>query len=143
MVSINRWSAFGLVVVAVVVLGDHASLQRSTSDEAGTIIIHHIERPIGEERYRVVRDSDGRSTLVSELAYVDRGDRVELSASLHLSQDLSPIHFEAKGKTYRFVNIDAVVDVHDGTFLMLWNEGNWSSVTRRCTRAHHSKPFAL
>jgi imidazolonepropionase-like amidohydrolase len=111
----NRWHAFGLVVIVAAMLVSRAALQEPTPQDAGTIVIHHIERPIGEEHYRLFRGVDGGSTLTSDLAYVDRGGEVELSSLLKAGPDLTPVRFEAKGKTYRFVNIDAAVDVRDGT----------------------------
>jgi imidazolonepropionase-like amidohydrolase len=114
----NRCYMFGLVMVVAAMLASRASLQQPTPQEAGTIVILHIERPIGQERYRVFRGVDGGSTLTSSLAYVDRGGKVELSSSLQAGPDFTPLRFEVQGKTYRFVNIDAAVDIHNGTAIV-------------------------
>jgi hypothetical protein len=68
------------------------------SSEDGTIVIHHIARPIGQERYRLNRTDDGIA-LTAKLDFNDRGGRVELSSAMRLASDLSPISFDATGRT--------------------------------------------
>ena len=89
----KRWHAFGLVVIVAAILASRATLQEPTPQDAGTVVIHHIERPIGEEHYRLFRGVEGGLTLTSNLAYVDRGGGVELSSSLEVGSDLTPVHF--------------------------------------------------
>ena len=92
--------------------GEHASLR-----------LHYVQKPIGVERYDVVRDG-GRLRLSSAFEFTDRGGRVELEATLETAADLTPVSFRAKGKSYRFVNVDSEVHVEGG-----------SALVRACARA--------
>jgi imidazolonepropionase-like amidohydrolase len=69
-----------------------------------------IERPVGFERATTVAAAEGR-TLTSEMDLVDRGTRLQLTASLDVAPDGTARHFRASGKSYRFVNVDAEVTV--------------------------------
>src|SRR5688572_2484355 len=69
-----------------------------------------IERPVGFERTTTVATAEGR-TLTSEMELVDRGTRLQLTATLNVSPDGTARHFRAVGKSYRFVNVDAEVTV--------------------------------
>jgi imidazolonepropionase-like amidohydrolase len=82
--------------------------------DSGSLVIHLLERPVGSERYQVQRE--GQDWLLSStLDFVDRGSRVQLDARLQTRADFTPTSFHAKGKTYRFVNVDVDVDVVGGT----------------------------
>src|SRR5579871_587914 len=81
---------------------------QSSSAEHGTIRLHYVMKPIGVERYDITHDAAGL-TLASDFDFTDRGGRVQLTASLQTAADLTPAHFRAKGKSYRFVNVDADV----------------------------------
>lgn len=122
----KRGCAFGVVIIAAAISAPRVALQQPTTQETGIIVVHHIERPIGEEHYRLSWDIDGALTLTSNVAYVDRGGRVESSSSLQARPDLTPVRFEANGKTYRFVNIDAAIDVHDDGTAIVRNLGQTS-----------------
>src|SRR5688572_22909027 len=69
-----------------------------------------IERPVGVERATTVTTAEGR-TLTSEIELVDRGTRLQLTASLEMSPGGTARHFRASGKSYRFVNVDAEVTI--------------------------------
>jgi len=77
---------------------------------AARIQLFLIERPVGVERAMTTPTAEGR-TLTSEVELVDRGTRVQLTASLSVMADGTPRHFKAVGKSYRFVNVDAEVTV--------------------------------
>jgi imidazolonepropionase-like amidohydrolase len=85
--------------------------------ERGTIRLYYIQKPIGVERYAVNRDSAGLR-LTSDFDFTDRGGRVQLTSALHTALDLTPIQFTAKGKSYRFVNVDSEVTIENGTALV-------------------------
>jgi imidazolonepropionase-like amidohydrolase len=102
-----------MFLACVVPLARAQSADRPSSED-GAIVIHHIARPIGQERYQLNRTDDGIA-LTAKLDFIDRGGRVELSSAVRLASDLSPISFDATGRTYRFVNIDSHVEVRDGT----------------------------
>jgi imidazolonepropionase-like amidohydrolase len=77
------------------------------------IAILLLEREVGAERTAITEAADG-VTLESSVDFVDRGGRVQLDASLVLAPDLTPRHFRAKGRAYRFVNVDVEVTAAGG-----------------------------
>jgi imidazolonepropionase-like amidohydrolase len=81
--------------------------------ERGTLRLHYVQKPIGYERYEIVRDGDALK-LTSDFDFTDRGGRVQLAATLRTTTDFTPTLFQAKGKSYRFVNVDSEVNV-DGS----------------------------
>lgn len=93
--------------------GEAAEKSGPSLEDRSLYVIHHIERPIGEERVSFTRDENG-AALTSSLDYTDRGGRIQMEASIRVDRSLSPTHFEARRKTYRFVNVDATVDVREG-----------------------------
>jgi len=78
--------------------------------ERGTLRLHYVQKPIGYERYDITRDGDGLS-LSSDFDFTDRGGRVQLTATLKTTPDYTPIVFTARGKSYRFVNVDSEVRI--------------------------------
>jgi imidazolonepropionase-like amidohydrolase len=76
----------------------------------GLIRIFLIERPVGIERGSITNIAEGRR-LDSEVEIVDRGTKLALTSTLTLAPDLTPRHFRAQGRSYRFVNVDAEVGV--------------------------------
>lgn len=91
-----------------------ASLGAPTVPPATRIQLFLIERPVGFETATTVSTADGR-TVTSEMELVDRGTRLQLSASLSVAPDGTARHFRASGKSYRFVNVDAEVTVTGNT----------------------------
>ena len=81
--------------------------------DSGSLVIHLLERPVGTERYQLQRDGQDWA-LTSTLDFVDRGSHVQLDARLQTRSDFTPTSFHAKGKTYRFVNVDVDVSVSGG-----------------------------
>ena len=56
--------------------------------------------------------AEAEGTLVtSTLDLVERGSPLQLTSTLRLGSDLIPVHFTAKGRSYRFVNVDVDVSV--------------------------------
>lgn len=76
--------------------------------------LHYVQKAIGYERYTVSRDGDGLS-LNADFDFTDRGGRVQLTASMRTAADYAPRSLTAKGKTYRFVNVDSQVVVEGAT----------------------------
>jgi imidazolonepropionase-like amidohydrolase len=95
--------------------------------EHGTLRLHYLQKPIGLERYTLDRDG-GTLRLSADFDFTDRGGRVQLSATLRTHPDYTPIQFTAKGKSYRFVNVDADVTI-DGSTATL-QEGGAQDVAR-------------
>jgi imidazolonepropionase-like amidohydrolase len=83
------------------------------SEEHGTLTLHYVQKPIGSEHYTVTREGGGVQ-LTSDIDFTDRGGRVQLESSLKMGSDLRPQTFRAKGKSYRFVNVDSDIRV-DGS----------------------------
>lgn len=82
--------------------------------ESGQFRLHKFEQPIGVESYTVMRDGDSL-VVRSTFEFTDRTTRVPLTASLRTRQDLTPEHFEIKGKVSRFSTIDTTVDINART----------------------------
>ena len=95
--------------------------------EQGTLRLHYVQKPIGVERYQIVRDG-GMLQLSSDFDFTDRGGRVQLSATMRTTSDLTPLHYTAKGKSYRFVNVDSDVAVN-GTEATVRADGEERRVT--------------
>src|SRR5262245_56709845 len=95
--------------------------QTATGVEQGTLRLHYVQKPIGYERYSIARDGDTLQ-LTDDFDFTDRGGNVHLTAALRTALDHTPIHFTAKGKSYRFVNVDSDVAV-DGQTAMVRADG--------------------
>lgn len=102
-------------------------IRETPRSETTTYVIHHIERPIGEERDVITRGADGVA-LTSTLDYTDRGGRIQMESSLRVDARLTPLHFAAHGKTYRFVNVDADIEIRDNAARVTLS-GKTSTVT--------------
>jgi imidazolonepropionase-like amidohydrolase len=100
--------------------------QISQPVERGTLRLHYIQKPIGYERYAIARDGAGL-TLSADFDFTDRGGRVQLTSTLRTTSDYAPLAFSAKGKSYRFVNVDSQVKI-DGTMATVLADGAESKV---------------
>jgi imidazolonepropionase-like amidohydrolase len=91
-----------------------AGAQPGVPVEHGTLRLHYVQKPIGYERYDITREGDGLR-LAADFDFTDRGGNVHLTSTLQTKGDYTPVHFSAKGKSYRFVNVDSDVtsDGHD------------------------------
>ena len=96
-------AAIGVALVSVMQPG-------ADSVERSTLRLHYVQKPIGYERYEIVRDGDALQ-LSSDFDFTDRGGRVQLTATLRTRRDFTPILFKAAGKSYRFVNVDSEVRI--------------------------------
>src|SRR5262249_42205123 len=112
------------------------------SIERGTLRLHYVQKPIGYERYEMTPEGDlsrrsgarGEADpdavkLTADFDFTDRGGRVQLAATLRARADFTPISFQAKGKSYRFVNVDSDVRV-EGSDAVVRADG---AVERRVT----------
>jgi hypothetical protein len=107
-------------LVALVLLGGLCVTAQTAPSDRATILVSLIDRPVGRETYSI-RDEAGGLTFTSDLDLTERGGRLQVSSSLRLGSDLTPIEFGVKGKSYRFVNVDAAVKVVIDPTLP-WNE---------------------
>jgi imidazolonepropionase-like amidohydrolase len=85
--------------------------------ERGTLTLHYVQKPIGTERYTLTRTTDGVS-LTSEVDFTDRGGRIQLASELTAAPDLTPRFFRARGKSYRYVNVDSEIRIENRTAIV-------------------------
>lgn len=95
-----------ILVAATAGLAAHTQLPPGAS----RIQVFLIERPVGFETTTLTVSPEDR-TLTTSMELVDRGTRLQLTASLTTTDDGTARRFKAQGKSYRFVNVDAEVIV--------------------------------
>ena len=86
----------------------------SIAPDSGVLVVHLLERRVGTEAHHLRRVGQ-EWVLTAALDFTDRGSRVQLEAELRTRADFTPTRFHAKGKTYRFVNVDVDVEVAGGS----------------------------
>lgn len=101
-------------VAAIVLLAGLCAAAQTPPAESGTLLVSLIDRPVGRETYSLRQEGDGLS-FTSNLDVTERGSQLQVASALRLSSDLTPVEFTVKGKSYRFVNVDAAVKVAGGT----------------------------
>ena len=102
-----------LAVLLLLLVGPRAArAQADSAVETGALQLFKFKQPIGEERYRITRDSSGLA-LTTAFEFTDRFRRVSLTASLEAGPDLAPRHFATKGMTSRWTTTDVEVSVGD------------------------------
>jgi imidazolonepropionase-like amidohydrolase len=82
------------------------ALIRLSAAERGTLILHFLELPVGEETYEITDN-----VLHASFGYTERGSKVALTAMLRMQPDLTPVEFEANGRNYRPFSVNASVKV--------------------------------
>ncbi len=100
-------------LVGLVLLGGLCVSAQTAPADSGTVIVSLIDRPVGRETYSIRAEGDG-TLFTSELDLTERGSRLQVSSTLRAGSDLTPIEFVVKGRSYRFVNVDAAVKVAGG-----------------------------
>jgi hypothetical protein len=102
-------------VLALVLLGGLGVVAQVVPPSAATdtVLVSLIDRPVGRETFAMKADGDG-TIYTGELDLTERGGRLQVSSSMRLGADLTPTSFTAKGKSYRFVNVDTTVNVTGG-----------------------------
>jgi imidazolonepropionase-like amidohydrolase len=80
------------------------------SVEKGTLVLHYVQKAIGFEHYTLARGAAGWH-LDADVDFTDRGGRIQLASSMDAGPDLTPRLFRAKGKSYRYVNVDSDIRV--------------------------------
>src|SRR5262245_8581270 len=98
------------LLVAIAAAGIVLEAQVAPSE---TILVSLINRPVGRETVSTTTQN-GSTTYQSELDLTERGGRLQVSSTLTVGADLTPSDFSVKGKSYRFVNVDAAVRVAGG-----------------------------
>lgn len=117
--------ATGVCLVLAAALGGQPVATTST------IQLFLIERPVGVERVTTTTGDGGR-TIASEVDLTDRGTRLQLSASLEVAADGTPRRFLARGRSYRFVNVDVTVTSDDAPAGTPWFPArSWAPVAGR------------
>jgi imidazolonepropionase-like amidohydrolase len=100
-------------LIAFVLLGGWLVAAQTPPVDSGTLLVSLIDRPVGKETYSLRQDGDG-FTFTGDLDLTERGSRLQIVSTLRTSADLTPTDFSVKGKSYRFVNVDAAVKVAGG-----------------------------
>jgi imidazolonepropionase-like amidohydrolase len=101
-------------LLALVLLGGlGVAAQAPPPADSGTILVSLIDRPVGREVYSSRAVGDG-TEYTADLDLTERNGRLQVSASMRLGADFTPAEFTVKGKSYRFVNVDAAVKVAGG-----------------------------
>ena len=103
---IHRLIGLGAALAVVAAL-------RAQAPASETILVSLIDRPVGRETLTTTT-ANGNTTYSSELDLTERGGRLQVSSTLTVGADLTPVEFNVKGKSYRFVNVDAAVKVAGG-----------------------------
>jgi imidazolonepropionase-like amidohydrolase len=88
------------------------SAPAASTTEQGDFVLHFLQHAIGNEHYELTKKTDGTRELRASSEYTDRGTKVALNATLDMEDDYTPIHYEVKGKSYRYFNVDSSVDVN-------------------------------
>jgi imidazolonepropionase-like amidohydrolase len=81
--------------------------------DSGAIRIHLLGHAIGSERYAIRSNGDALA-LTDTFEFTDRGGRVQLASTLRFTRALEPLELRSRGRTYRFVNVDADVVISGG-----------------------------
>ena len=100
-------------LLACVLLGGLCVSAQSPADP-GTILVSLIGRPVGREVFSITAGPDGGTSFTADLDLTERNGRLQVSSSMRLGADLTPLDFIVKGKSYRFVNVDTAVKVVGG-----------------------------
>lgn len=88
-----------------------------------------LERPVGTEQAVLRRTTTG-SVLTASIRIVDRGTPLAFDAELTVASDGRPMRYRAKGRSYRFVEVDTTVELPTGTAAAFTVTG-WPPVTGR------------
>lgn len=72
--------------------------------EQGTLIVHFLGLPVGQETYEL-----NENVLRASFEYTERGSKVAATATLRMKPDLTPTQFDVHGKSYRPFSVDASV----------------------------------
>jgi len=80
-------------------------LAQGNLTDSGTFIIHKNQQPIGKEKFRVYKTSEGTRYTV-EFKYVDRGSPVSLTDTLLFNAAMEPVAFRIRGGTSRFTTVN-------------------------------------
>ena len=100
---------------------------QTATPDSGSIRVHLLGHAIGTERY-AIRSEGGAFALTDTFEFVDRGGRIQLASSLRFTPAFEPLHLRSVGRTYRFVNVDAEVDV-EGRTARVRNLGDSANVS--------------
>lgn len=101
--------AFGLVGVSLL-----AQLPDPAIVERGTIVLHFLQQPVGEEKYEIERMADQSLKLTANFEYNERGSKVPLKTTLQLSPAGYVRYFRSEGKSYRPFFVDSEVAIDSG-----------------------------
>src|SRR5947209_86055 len=82
--------------------------------EKGTLTIHLLLHPIGEESYEVVQGPDRSLVMNTAFQFSDRGRRRTVSATLQMKPDFTPTALDVKTTNASSQPSVNSVAIHDG-----------------------------
>jgi hypothetical protein len=110
--------------------------------EKTTLLVSLMSRPVGRETFTAQRSGD-HTTHAGALDLTERGGRLQVSSLLRLAGDLTPVEFNIRGKSYRFVNVDSAVKVAGGVATVTnLGETTMFEVPRRFFTAQSYSPLS-
>ena len=90
----------------------HACGSERSLVESGTIALHFLQRPVGEETYELTASPNGGLQLTAQFLYNERRTTIPLDATLDMDSNYRPTRFIIKGKSYRWSSVDLSVEVN-------------------------------
>ncbi|HLJ89419.1 MAG TPA: amidohydrolase family protein [Candidatus Angelobacter sp.] len=138
-----------LRVAAVVVLS--ALLQAgsvnqlpTSSVEKGSLTLHLLLHPIGEENYEVVRDDAGGMVMNTSFEYSDRGRKRTVTSVLRMQQDFTPANLSVKSKNSPTSTTENSAEIRSGTATIREAETKQEiALPQRFFVGFGSSPFSL
>ncbi|MEP7348081.1 MAG: hypothetical protein ABI877_22620, partial [Gemmatimonadaceae bacterium] len=126
-VARTHWLLLLSFAIANPALGQRAGKPLAVARvDSGQIAISLLGREVGEETFHW-RRAEGGSTLDASLDFTDRGGRIQLVSQLTTDHVGRPERFTAKGRSYRFVNVDIAIS-REGDRARLVNLGREEEV---------------
>src|SRR5947208_2857051 len=86
------------------------ALALSLAAQSGSLSIHMILHPIGQENYEFTRTDDS-VTLNTKFEYTDRGNQRSTTALLRMKPDYTPLSLEVKPRLSTVVIRDSTATV--------------------------------
>src|SRR5207302_175788 len=97
----------------------------SQAQEKGTLTLHLLLHPIGEESYEVASGGpDHLLTMNSSFEYSDRGRKRTVTSVLRMKPDFSPLGLEVKSKNSPTSTTVSSVEIHTATAMVREDESS-------------------
>src|ERR1700694_3869337 len=115
----SHWRA-GLVLALSIL-----SQAQSTITEKGSLTLHLLLHPIGEERYEVTSSGpDDPLAMNTSFEYSDRGRKRTVTAVLRMKPDFSPLGLEVKSRNSPTTTTVNSIEIHTATAMVREDESS-------------------